>query len=70
MIDLDAHPADPDGGSRSPGLRPGMPRLLVILAVVLLTLAGLAGSAAPVPGLTQVLSAGGTAYDIRSAYSP
>ena len=61
MIDLDAHPADPDGRSRPPGLRPGLPRLLVVLAVGLVTLAGLGASGAPAPGLTLVLSAGGTA---------
>jgi outer membrane protein assembly factor BamB len=57
MIDLDAHPVDPDGESR----RPGVPRLFGLLAVALLTLAGLGASAAPAPGLTLVLSAGGTA---------
>lgn len=61
MIDLDAHPADPHGESRPTVLRPGTPRLLVILAVALLALAGLGGSAAPVPGLTLMVSAGGTA---------
>jgi outer membrane protein assembly factor BamB len=57
MIDLDAHPADLGRESRPPGV----PRLLVILAVALLTVASLGASAAPAPGLTLVLSAGGTA---------
>lgn len=60
MIDLDAGPDRPDD-TRRPGVRPGTVRLIVMLAVTLLALAGLTASAGPAPGLQAVLSAGGTA---------